>query len=246
MIYRSSRLLLYIVFVATSLGLNTAPVFAAQTARSCTAQRQVYLSYSNDDVRAPSPNGELDVVVTGEKKSLKAWVTLIQNQRGLYVQAWPIERNVDVLWKPDSRVFALTDNRYANNSYVILVGTKFRTTGKHLGLRFTNLTPLVRRALQARAKRYYRFHFDTSSVPVVYSLYAKALCWMPKDYLLVGVVSITSLPMPPPKFGRPRGVKLWERGYVVSVSDGKIVRSLNKEATRREFGVDLSEGAKNN
>lgn len=202
------------------------------------SQRSVYMGYSNHDVRALSPNGKVEVTITGKKDSLGAWVTVKQLPEGGSIRVWPVERNVDVLWKPNSSAFALTDNRYANRSYVLIVGTKFHMSGKCLGVRRFDLTPLVKRALMKRVRMYYRRRFGISNAGEPYSLYVKAVRWVGNERLLIGVFAITSLPLH--KLGAAKGVKAWERGYLVDVSRMTIMRVVSERTMRARYGVHFS------
>jgi hypothetical protein len=105
-----------------------------------------------------SPDGKLGITVTGPKESWAAWVTINPSEfPDGPIQVWPIQASVDVLWRPDSRAFALTDNRYANRSYVLLLGTEFHMGegDPELGTPITDLTPIVRKAFEEQAKKYY-------------------------------------------------------------------------------------------
>jgi hypothetical protein len=132
-----------------------------------------------------SPDGKAKITVTGPSESLEAWVTLQflgRYDRGLEYQVWPIERDVAVLWRPDGQAFALTDNRYANRSYVLVCGTNFRMgeSGPELGIPIVDLTPVVRKAFEAHMKKYYAPHKYETRL-----FYAKVLRWIRNDQLLV-------------------------------------------------------------
>src|SRR5208337_3438447 len=104
--------------------------------------RPTHMDAFDDRPVVKSPDGKLGVTVTGPKASWDAWVTISPSTLpGGPVQVWPIQRNVDVLWRPDSQAFALTDNRHADLSYVFVCGTEFRMgeSGKGLGVPITDL-----------------------------------------------------------------------------------------------------------
>lgn len=166
-----------------------------------------------------APNGKFKVTVTGQKKSLEGWVT-VEGTEGP-IRVWPIERSVYVLWRPDSRAFALTDN-HSNGTYVLVIGTQFHMSGPKLGVRRVNLTPVIRKAFQMCAQRYY----GTTDYDID-SLYAKALRWSGNTRLLVVVSSIT---VGPPRSGAPRGVKDWDLTFLVDVQHINVLRSLNGKA----------------
>ena len=229
------------VFVAAILLLCATVVSAGSLDTAPKTRNSVYMDYSTEDVRALSPNSRLEVTVTGEKKSLRAWVTVKQFAGGWSIRVWPIERNVGVLWKPNSSAFALTDNRYANRSYVIIIGARFHMAGRDLGVHRVDVTPLVRRALMERVQRYYRGHFGISKVGGPYSLYVKALRWLGNDRLLIGVFAVTSLPMPSHKLGVARGVKGWKLGYLVNVLRMKIIRPVSTKMMQMEYGINFSQ-----
>jgi hypothetical protein len=178
-----------------------------------------------------SSDGKLGVTVTGPKKSYDAWVTISPSTfPDGPVQVWPIQRNVDVLWKPDGRVFALTDNRYANLSYVLVFGTEFRMGEGEpgLGVPIADLTPIVRKAFEELPRKYYeRGNYDTLL------FYAKVLCWIENDELLVGVSARTS---GPPSFPN-RGQKEWDVAYLIDVPSGKMLREVDKDQLLREYKI---------
>lgn len=168
--------------------------------------------------------------------SLKAWVTLQflgRNVRGLEYQVWPIERSVDVLWRPDSQAFALTDNRYANRSYVLVCGTNFRLgeTQPGLGIPIADLTPVVRKAFEARMQRYYAPH--TYEIRL---FYAMVLRWIQNDRLLVGVEATVA---GPPTFPN-RGVKEWDTAYLVNVPRKTLVRELSEAQLLSQYGIRVA------
>lgn len=180
-----------------------------------------------------SPDSRLGVTVTGPKKSYEAWVTISPSTfPDGPVQVWPIQASVDVLWKPDSQAFALTDNRYANSSYVLMCGTEFRMGESRpgLGVPVTDLTPIVRKAFEEDARKYY----ETGNYEALL-LYAKALRWIGDDELLVGVNARTSGPTTFPD----RGLKEWDIAYVVDVPNGKVVREVGKDQLLLEYKIKV-------
>jgi len=178
-----------------------------------------------------SPDGSRSVTVTGPNKSYAAWVTVALSAfPDGPVQVWPIQANVAVLWRADSRTFALTDNRYENLSYVLVCRTDFRRgeDEEGLGVPITDLTPIIEKAFEEPARKYYKSDdFDARL------FYAKALRWIENDKLLVGVSATTS---GPPTFAN-RGIKDWDIAYLVDVSNKKVVREVDKDRLRSEYKI---------
>ena len=181
----------------------------------------------------PSPDGKLAVTVTGPKGSLMAWLTISPSESpGGPIQVWPIHINGEVLWRPDSNAFVFADNRYANLSYVLVFGTRFNfgEGGEQLGVPVTDLTPVVRKAFDERAQKYYAAaSYDTRL------FYAKALRWVGSDRLLVGVnaktVGSESLPH--------RGVNDWYAGYLIDVQRKDLLRELDSSQLLSQYGISL-------
>jgi hypothetical protein len=200
--------------------------------------RPTFMDAFGDRPVVKSPDGRLAVTVTGPSESYGAWVTIDPSAfPDGPVQAWPVQISVDVLWRPDSQAFALTDNRYANLSYVLVLGTRFRMgeSGPELGVPMIDLTPVVRRAFDKRAGKYYKYdareRFD-GDTPF---FYAKALRWVGNDQLLLGV-SATTIPA-----YTKRGMRWWCLGYLVGVSGRKVVRELSKGQLLSEYGIKVAE-----
>lgn len=193
-----------------------------------------YMDAFDDRPLIKSPDGKLGVTVAGPNKSYEAWVTISPSTfPDGPVQVWPLQASADVLWKPDSRAFALTDNRYANHSYVFVCGTEFRMgeSGEGLGVPITDLTPIVQEAFTEPAKKYYGTDkYDTRS------FYAKVLRWVGNDDLLVGISAMTSGPATLPN----RGLKEWNFAYLVNVPNGKILREVDKEQLLSEFKITVA------
>lgn len=185
-----------------------------------------------------SPDGKLGVTVTGPKESYEAWVTLSPSSfPDGPVQVWPIQRDVDVLWRPDSGAFALTDNRYANRSYVLVCGTNFRMgeNGPGLGIPITDLTPTVEKAFEKRAKAYYsgqRFNIALS--------YAKVLRWIDNDRLLVGLSARTLLANRAGSGQRTLRIRDWDLGYIVDVQSKNVIGELNEAQLLSQFGIKVA------
>jgi len=181
-----------------------------------------------------SPDERLEVTVTGPPESLGAWVTVVAPDFPFPV--WPLEAGADVLWRPDSQAFALTDIRYANLSYVLVCGTEFRMgeDGPGLGVPITNLTPSVRKAFEQRAAKYYGAddNYETRL------FYAMALRWVGSDDLLLGVSATTA---GPPTFP-DRGVKAWAVAYLVDVPNEKLLREVSREQLLSEYKIRVHEG----
>lgn len=232
----------YFLILAAALVAEVSTASAATLPVAANSIKPFYLDYSTQGARAVSPDGKFEITVTGEKKSLGAWVTVDEPAQGWSIQVWPIERNVDVLWQPDSQVFALTDNRYANKSYVLIVGTEFRMDGPALGVERIDITPLLRQAFASSARQYY----ETTNYDTSYAFYAKALYWTSNEDLLVGVSTITSLALPQHARGAAPGVKGWTLGYLLDVQKKKIIETLSQEDVREKYGIDLSKIALRN
>jgi hypothetical protein len=178
-----------------------------------------------------SPDGKHGVTVTGPKKSYEAWITIfLSTLPDGPVQVWPIQASADVLWKPDSRAFALTDNRSSNRSYVLICGTEFRMgeSDEGLGVQVTDLTPIVEKAFEEPARKYYGT--DNYDIRL---FYAKALRWTGNNDLLVGVSTMTSGPTTSPN----RGLKEWNVAYVVEVPNRRVLRELDKEQLLSEYKI---------
>ena len=180
---------------------------------------------------AKSPDGKLDITVSGPKNPDEAWVTISPSTfPDAAVQVWPIQASVAVLWRPDSGAFALTDNRYANGSYVLVCGTEFRMgeDERGLGIPITDLTPIVRKAFEERTGKYYKTdEYETLL------FYAKVLRWIGNDDLLIGISARTA---GPPTFP-DRGMNEWDFAYLVDVPDRKVVREVNKEQLLSEYKI---------
>lgn len=185
-----------------------------------------------------SPDGKLGVTVTGPKESYEAWVTVDPSSfPDGPVQIWPIQRNVDVLWRPDGQAFALTDNRYANRSYVLVCGTNFRMgeNGPGLGIPVTDLTPIVAKAFEKRAQRYYAGqNFD---IPLSY---AKVLRWVDNDQLLVGLSARTVLGNRPGSGARTLRIRDWNLGYLVDVRNKKVVDVLSEAQLLSDYRIKVA------
>lgn len=190
-----------------------------------------YLDAFNDRPDVKSPDGKLGLTVTGPKKSWGAWVTIFPSKfPDGPVRVWPIQRNVDVLWRPDSRAFALTDNRYANGSYVLICGTKFRMGEDEpgLGVQIIDFTMIVRRAFEQSVRKYY----GTDSYETLL-FYAKVLRWIGNDDLLVGVSART---LGPPTFPN-QGQKEWDFAYLVDVPHTTVIHAVDKEQLLSEYKI---------
>lgn len=121
-------------------------------------------------------------------------------------------------------MFALTDNRYANLSYVLVFGTEFRLgeSERELGVPTTDLTPVVRKAFEESARKYYDRAPDRDYETRLF--YAKALRWIGDDLLLIGVSAMT--------VGSPtlvdEGKREWNVGYRVDLVHKRVLTELNE------------------
>jgi hypothetical protein len=197
-------------------------------------------SYAFDDQPVViSPDGKLGVTVTGPKEPYGAWVTISHSTfPDGPVQVWPIQASVDVLWRPDSQAFALTDNRYADLSYVFVCVTELRTgkSGTGLDFRITDLTPIVRKAFEESAGKYYEpSNYDNYDNYDTLLFYAKVLRWIGNDELLVGVSARTSGPATFPN----QGLKEWDFAYLVDVPNGRVAREVGKDQLLSEYKVKV-------
>jgi hypothetical protein len=197
-----------------------------------------YLDAFKNRPNVISPDGRLEVTVTGPPESLGAWVTVVQRGRlapDFPFPVWPLEGSADVLWRPDSQAFALTDHRYANNMYALVCGAEFRMgeSGPGLGVAISDLTPIVRKAFEEHPRKYYGAddNYDTPN------FYAMALRWAGSDDLLVGVSATTSGPAAFPN----NGVKIWAVAYLVDVTNEKLVREVSKEQLLSEYKIKVNE-----
>jgi len=183
------------------------------------------------DTRTLPPNQKK--VGWGTRQSYEAWVTISPSTfPDGPVQVWPIQRSVAVLWRPDSQAFALTDNRYANTSYVFVCGTGFRMgeSGPGLGVPIADLTPIVRKVFEDRTRKYYET--DNYDAP---SFYAKVLRWVGNEQLLIGVSAMTS----GPATSRNRGLKEWDVAYLVDIPNGKVVREVDKDQLLSQYKIKV-------
>jgi hypothetical protein len=192
-----------------------------------------YMDAFDDRPVVKSPDGKLEVTVTGPKQSYRAWVTISRSTfPGGPVKVLSIQASVAVLWRPDSQAFALTENRFANLSYVFVCRMEFRTgeTGEGLNVPITDLTPIVEKAFEERARKYYEAdNYD------ILLFYAKVLRWIGNDHLLVGVNARGSGPITFPD----RGLKDWGIAYVVDVPKGKVVREVSKDQLFSEYKIKV-------
>ena len=193
--------------------------------------RPTYMDAFNNRPVVRSPDGKLGVTVTGPKASYAAWVTisLSASPEG-WIPVWPIQASVDVLWRPDSHAFALTDHSYADLSYVLVCGTDFRMENNKegLGLPITDLTPIVENAFEERARKYYETdNYETRL------FYAMVLRWVGDDNLLVGVSSRT---VGPPTFPN-KGQKEWDLAYLVDVPNEKVMHEVDKQELLSEYKI---------
>lgn len=202
--------------------------------------RPTHMDFLDGRPVVKSPDGRLGVTVTGPKESYGAWVTISPSTfPDGPVQVWPMQASVSVLWRRDSQAFALTDNRYADHSFVLVCGTEFRMgeSGPGLGVAITDLTPMVADAFKERARKYY----ETDNYEALLA-YAMVLRWVGNDNLLVGVNAKTSgPPLSPEKDWRERGLKDWYMAFLVDVPNGKVVREVGKDQLLSEYKIKVDE-----
>lgn len=197
------------------------------------ANRPTAIDAFNNRPDVKSPDGTLGVTVTGPRKSYEAWVTISPSTfPDSPVQVWPLQASADVLWRPDSRAFALTDYRYANLSYVLVCGTEFRMgeSGEGPGVPITDLTPIVRKAFGENARKYYQSDSYETRL-----FYARVLRWIGSDKLLVGISARTVGPSTLPN----RGQMEWDFAYLVNVPGEKVTREVNKEQLLSEYKIAI-------
>lgn len=203
------------------------------------AAQPTYMDAFDSRPTVESPDGKLAVTVTGPKQSWGAWVTISPSVfPDGPVQVWPLQASADVLWNPNSHVFALTDNRNANDSYVLVFGTRFQMgeNGPGLGVPITDLTPTIWSAFKTRAKEFYATDAYQADL-----FYTKTLLWVADDQLLVGLDAKTSLNnVPAGSTWRDMKIKEWYVGYVVDVSQKKVVRELSESQLLSEYGISVA------
>ncbi len=183
--------------------------------------------------RIKSPDGKFEITVTGPKESLRAWVTVKSlTPPYLSLRVLSIQRDVTVLWRPDSKAFALTDDRYANLSYARVYGVYFAkctNIGTCLALRVTDLTPVVRKVFEASLQKYY--------FPNPYEIllfYAKILRWIRKDRLLVGVSAMVTNPR------HISGENEWNMAYIVDVAHKSVLREIKESQLLSKYGIKIA------
>lgn len=195
--------------------------------------RPTHMDVFNGRPVVKSPDGALAVTVTGPKKSYEAWVTIDPSAfPGGPVQVWPMQASVAVLWSPNSQVFALTDNRYANSSYVLVLGTSFRMGESEpgLGVAMIDLSGVVGKVFLERARQYYAGHnYDVDNS------YLEALRWVGNDRLLIGVSAMTSGPSRFPN----RGFREWNVAYLVDVPHKAVLREVSESALLSQYGIKV-------
>lgn len=194
------------------------------------AIQPTYMDAFDDRPTVKSPNGKFGITVTGPKESYAAWVTVsLSASPDVSIRVWPIQASVAVLWRPNSQAFAVTDH-YSNDSYVLSCGTTFRMEDDPggLGVPITDLTPIVRKAFDARAEKYYES--DNFEARLFYAI---ALRWVGNDDLLVGISARTMGPTTFPN----QGQKEWDFAYLVDVPNRKILREVDKEQLLLEYKI---------
>jgi hypothetical protein len=99
-----------------------------------------------------------------------------------------------------------------------------------LGVRITDLTPIVQKAFEEPAQKY-----NGTDDYETRLFYAKALLWIGDGDLLVGVSAMTSGPATLPN----RGLKEWDLAYLVDVPNRKIAREVDKEQLLSEYKIKV-------
>lgn len=194
--------------------------------------RPTYLDAFQARPTVISPDGTLAITVTGPRKSLLAYVTVEARGKpvpGSPFRVWPLAAGGYVLWRPDSKAFALTDQLYA----VLVFTARFRV-GENLpgpGFRENDLTSVITAALYKRADAYY----GTSNW-VLDTEYIEALRWIGNDRLLTSLSAATS----PPGSARDH-VKGWSFAYLVGVAQRKVLRVLDAHQLLSRYGIKMTD-----
>lgn len=188
-----------------------------------------------------SPNGRYAVTVTGPKESDRACVTIMSMAgSGHPVCVQRVSRNVNVLWRPDGKAFALTDNRYANASYVLVFwpGLRGILRGDISHSWIKNLTPVITKAVKKHMRKYYGRHNYKYFVDTL-MFYVKAMRWIGNHELLVGVDARTAGPVTFPS----QGIKEWYLSYLINANQNKIIREV-RIAHLPKYGIGITEHAR--
>ena len=221
----------YLVFLAT---VSLSSILFAIPQNDAPGIDPIYLDAFDLRPVVKSPDGKLGITVTGPKESWEAWVTIAPSDfPGGPIQVWPIQRNVNVLWRPDSHAFALTDDRYANLAYVLVFGTHFAMGegSAQLGVAVEDLTPTIRKVFDERAQKYYApADYDTRL------FYAKALRWIENDRIVVGVNAKT---VGASELLANRGIRDWIVGYLVDVPRKTVLSEIESGQMLSQYGIDL-------
>jgi hypothetical protein len=181
-----------------------------------------------------SPDGKWRVAVIASKAPSWTWLVLEPtNQPEYQYQKWPLQRNgCYVLWRPDSKTFAVTDPAYADHYFVRVFSTDFRVEGKALGSPAIDLSVPIEAAFERLATRYYGFHKYE-----INTFCPKAMRWLSTGDLLVGLDArtseSTSLSGPTP------GIRNWYRAYLIDPAERRVTREMESSTVAREFGIDL-------
>lgn len=167
-----------------------------------------------------SPDGRWSLTALGDDTDI--WLTLRPAQHGAPIRLLQIIRSCEVLWRGDSKVFAIVDARYANH-YFLLVGF----AGGHDKSPIVDLSP----ALEAAIRQPLRKRFDVDRI------YVKVLRWLPDGDLLVGVNAVIFKHVEPLPAWQP-GQELYH-GYVIDPQKRQVIRELDEAAMLSEYGVNL-------
>jgi hypothetical protein len=182
---------------------------------------------------AKSPDGKLQLTVPKSQGPAFPWLTLEGPASDEKEQKWALQRRgCYVLWRPDSKAFAVTDPAYANHYFIRLFSTEFQLEGPVLGSPVVDLSAPVEQAFERFATKYYALR--------KYSLllfYPKVLRWVANKQLLIGLDART---VEETKLEGAVPAREWHRGYVIETEKSQIVREMDEGVMLTEFRIDLA------
>jgi hypothetical protein len=184
--------------------------------------------------RAISPDGRWELLVPQPHGRVSPWLILQSREiPGYQEQRWPLQRGgCYVLWRPDSKAFALTDLPYADHYFIRVMSVDFRTEGDVLGAPVIDLSVPLEKAFKELAGR----HYGSNQYEIDLFL-PKALRWIGNDELLVGLQARTNEAWHGP--GSAPRIRDWYLGYIMIPERRQIIRQPDAAAVLREFGIDL-------